>query len=114
LRYPAIARALSSLPNQTVVDGEVVALDQSGEPSFNTLQNHAAGAELHFFVFDLLILAGRDVMGESLTKRRELMVRHIFPKLEKPYVTHHNWTRSCARANGSCGVFACISQMESM
>jgi ATP-dependent DNA ligase len=29
-RYPAIARALSSLPNETVVDGEIVALDQSG------------------------------------------------------------------------------------
>ena len=27
LRYPAIVRAFSSLPNKTVVDGEVVALD---------------------------------------------------------------------------------------
>ena len=27
LRYPAIAKGLSSLPNETVVDGEVVALD---------------------------------------------------------------------------------------
>src|SRR6202158_2430564 len=59
-------------------------LDESGKPSFNTLQNHAAGAELHFFVFDVLILAGRDVMGEPLTKRRELMEKHIFPKLSDP------------------------------
>jgi ATP-dependent DNA ligase len=33
-------------------------------------------------VFDVLTLAGRDVMGEPLTKRRELMEMHIFPKLE--------------------------------
>jgi ATP-dependent DNA ligase len=83
-RYPAIAMALSSLPNETVVDGEVVALDQSGKPSFNTLQNHAASADVHFFVFDVLILAGRDVMREPLTKRRELMERHIVPKLSEP------------------------------
>src|SRR3979409_567512 len=69
LRYPAIAKGLSSLPNETVVDGEVVALDESGRPSFHTLQNHATGAELNFFVFDVPILADRDVMGESLTKR---------------------------------------------
>ena len=84
VRYPAVAKALSSLPNETVVDGEVVALDQGGKPSFSTLQNHAAGVELHFFVFDVLILAGRDVMGEPLTKRRELMERHVFPKLAEP------------------------------
>src|ERR1700687_1348560 len=59
-------------------------LDEPGKPSFSTLQNHAAGAELHFFVFDVLILAGRDVMGEPLTKRRELMEKHIFPKLSDP------------------------------
>src|ERR1700730_5610086 len=59
-------------------------LDASGKPSFNTLQNNVAGAALHFFVFDVLILAGRDVMGEPLMKRRELMERHISPKLSEP------------------------------
>jgi DNA ligase D-like protein (predicted ligase) len=83
-RYPALARALASLPAETVVDGEVVALDASGRPSFNILQNHASGAALHFFAFDLLILSGRDVMGEPLIKRRELMERHVFPKLAEP------------------------------
>src|ERR1700694_1125535 len=79
LRYPAIAKALSSLPNETVVDGEVVALDKSGKPSFSNLQNHGASAEVRFFMFDVLILAGRNVMGEPLTKRRELMEKAHLP-----------------------------------
>src|ERR1700682_6461825 len=69
-RYPGIVKALASMPDETVIDGEVVALDEDGRPSFNILQNHgSAGAPLHFFIFDLLILRGRDVMGEPLVKR---------------------------------------------
>src|SRR3954453_17718834 len=38
-RYPAVVKALDGLPGETVVDGEVVALDHTGRPSFNALQN---------------------------------------------------------------------------
>jgi bifunctional non-homologous end joining protein LigD len=84
-RYPSIVSALASMPDETVIDGEVVALDEEGRPSFNTLQNYsAAGAPLNFFIFDLLVLKGKDVMAEPLVKRRELIEKHVLPKLADP------------------------------
>jgi DNA ligase D-like protein (predicted ligase) len=84
-RYPGIATALSAMPDETVLDGEVVALDAKGRPSFNTLQNYgSAGAPLHFFIFDLLVLKGKEVMGEPLTQRRALIEKHVLPKLADP------------------------------
>jgi ATP-dependent DNA ligase len=45
----------------------VVALDPGGKPSFNLLQNYgSAGSPLHFFIFDLLVLKGKDVMAEPI------------------------------------------------
>ena len=83
-RYPAIVKALAAMPDETVIDGEVVALDGDGKPSFNMLQNYASDANLHYFLFDVLILKGRDVMGEPLTKRRELLEEHVFPEMVEP------------------------------
>jgi DNA ligase D-like protein (predicted ligase) len=84
-RYPGIVKALDAMPDETVIDGEVVALDADGRPSFNTLQNYTSGAApLHFFIFDVLILKGRDVTAEPLWKRRELIEAHVLPELADP------------------------------
>ena len=70
------------MPDETVIDGELVALDEEGRPSFNTLQNHGpAAVPLHFFIFDLLLLQGRSVMAEPLVKRRALIEKHVLPDL---------------------------------
>src|SRR4030095_920232 len=64
-QYPGVLRGIANLPDETVIDGEIVALDQSGRPSFNALQNYAsADLELVYYVFDLMVLEGRDVMTE--------------------------------------------------
>lgn len=85
VRYPAVMRSLARLPNDTVIDGEVVALDRDGRPSFSLLQNY--GSEkiaIRYFVFDVMVLAGRDVMRQPLTVRRELLETKVLPKLSEP------------------------------
>lgn len=81
-RYPGIVAALASLPDETVIDGEVVALDAGGKPVFSLLQN--GEANVHFYVFDLLLLAGKDVTGEPLVQRRELLENCVLPTLSEP------------------------------
>ena len=61
-RYPAVVEALAALPDNTVVDGEVVAFDQDGRPSFNALQNYGSGSgPVACYLFDVMVLAGRDL-----------------------------------------------------
>jgi DNA ligase D-like protein (predicted ligase) len=84
-RYPAIVRGLSRMPDETVLDGEIVALDESGRPSFNVLQNYGSSdAPTFYYVFDVLVLAGRDVMTETLDKRRHLLETKLLPRLVEP------------------------------
>jgi DNA ligase D-like protein (predicted ligase) len=86
-RYPAIVKGLAGLPNETVIDGEIVVLDQQGKPNFNLLQNYGSGSSslpIFYYIFDLLTLAGRDVKAEPLTKRRALLAKRILPKLGDP------------------------------
>ena len=84
-KYPAIVKALAAMPDETVIDGEVVALDPAGRPSFNALQNYGSSATpLFYYVFDVLILAGEDVTSEPLVRRRELLQTRVLSKLDEP------------------------------
>jgi len=65
-----------------VIDGEIVAYDADGRPSFSVLQNRLSDKpQLHFYAFDLLVLRGKDLTQEPLEKRRDLLRRKVMPLL---------------------------------
>jgi DNA ligase D-like protein (predicted ligase) len=73
-QFPNIARACEQLPTNTLVDGEVVAIDETGHISFSLLQHHRSKAQaLIFYVFDVLIYGSRSLAAIPLHRRRELL-----------------------------------------
>jgi bifunctional non-homologous end joining protein LigD len=85
LRYPDVLKGLAKLPDDTMIDGEVVALDDEGRPSFNTLQNAGSSpAHVQYYVFDVMMFAGKNVMHDPLDDRRTLLERKVLPKLKEP------------------------------
>ena len=58
--------------DRAVLDGEIVAVDANGRPSFQALQHRAAhpGYAIAYYAFDILHLAGEDLTGATLQERR--------------------------------------------
>lgn len=84
-RFPSIAKAFRSLPDETLVDGEVAAVDEQGRPSFNLLQNYKSGrGALVYFVFDLLIFKGESLLNKPLDERKVILEQQIVRKLQEP------------------------------
>lgn len=85
VRYPEVGAGLAGLPDDTVIDGEIVAFDEQGRPSFNVLQNYGSSQRpVVFYVFDTLVLQGKDVMSEPLEHRQALLEKKVLPKLKEP------------------------------
>lgn len=73
-QYPGVFAGLADLPDNTVIDGEVVALNDAGLPDFNLLQHYRSAVErIHYFVFDLLVYRGRNLTHLPLVERRRLL-----------------------------------------
>ncbi len=74
--YPAVASAAQGLTARAAtLDGEVVAVDASGHPSFQALQHRGAhpGYVVVYYAFDLIHLDGRDLTSVPLAERKTLL-----------------------------------------
>jgi bifunctional non-homologous end joining protein LigD len=74
-RFPELRGLGPALGSREVIlDGEVVAFDESGRPSFSALQERARRrSRVVYEVFDLLWLDGRSTMGLPYLERRRLL-----------------------------------------
>jgi ATP-dependent DNA ligase len=70
-RFPGVVKGIAELPSDTVIDGEIVALDETGKPAFNLLQGFVSAQATVLYAFDRLMLRGTDVRLWPVEQRRE-------------------------------------------
>jgi bifunctional non-homologous end joining protein LigD len=122
-QFPEIANALarSVKADNAILDGEIVALDENGSPSFQLLQNHVGFRRsatlrgekpqtLIYYAFDLLYLNGFDLRRAALIDRRRLLSSVILPGEIIRYSEHFAGKGQellhAARARGLEGIIA--------
>jgi bifunctional non-homologous end joining protein LigD len=74
-RLLELAKALSGLPN-SVLDGELVCLDEEGQTLFYDLMFNRA--PVYFYAFDILSLSGEDLCERPLIERKEILRELLF------------------------------------
>jgi bifunctional non-homologous end joining protein LigD len=103
--FPELATAIAALPyDGLILDGEVVAHDEAGLPSFQRLQKRARltravdieRASRHqpttFYAFDILAALGHDLRSLPLTERKQLLQTVLPPTGPLRYVEHFGGT----------------------
>ena len=79
-KFHYVATALKDLPDETVIDGELVALGPDGRPDFNLLQNfRSAESRIVYYAFDILIHEQRNLTQLPLSERRAILSSVIEP-----------------------------------
>jgi bifunctional non-homologous end joining protein LigD len=90
--FPEVTSELAQLPYDSIVlDGEIVAFDPRGVPSFNALQNRAtlkteteiaearAKVPIAYVCFDILHFGGLNLRGSRYTDRRRYLTQCLLP-----------------------------------
>lgn len=87
--FPNITKALSAIKiDEVILDGEIVAYDDSGSESFQALQNAIKSktkVALRYFIFDMPYTSGFDLTQAALLDRK-LLLKMILPK--KPLLSY--------------------------
>lgn len=96
-KFSAIAKEAAKLPD-SIIDGEIVALDHNGHPNFSSMQAALSDGktdDLIFYAFDLLFADGEDLRKLQLSDRKERLQALLNGKRKRNegvirYVEHFN------------------------
>jgi bifunctional non-homologous end joining protein LigD len=69
-RFPLIVEAMARLPSSCTIDGEAVACDVGGLPSFDLLRHRQRDNDVFLYAFDLIELDGEDLRRQPLEQRK--------------------------------------------
>jgi bifunctional non-homologous end joining protein LigD len=107
-KFQAIAKEGSSLPD-TLIDGEIVALDHNGAPEFSALQAAISDGKtdnLIFFAFDLVFSDGEDIrrvpLGERKARLKKLLEARTKSKSKVIRYVEHFETGGDAILQSAC------------
>ena len=77
--YPGVAAGVRALGHRSVMlDGEIVAVDEQGRPTFQALHHRTTtGIHIVYYAFDILHLDGRDLKNDPLDRRREMLAQVV-------------------------------------
>jgi bifunctional non-homologous end joining protein LigD len=81
-KFPTLRDAVDQLNlRSTILDGEIVALNQEGVPRFQLLQQwqKRPTVPVVYFLFDVLWSDGRDITGKTVLQRRARLEQIIAP-----------------------------------
>jgi bifunctional non-homologous end joining protein LigD len=111
-KFFPIVEELQKFDFEAVLDGEIVVVDEEGQPDFERLQNYRKSGRGHllYYVFDLLHWQGHDLTGLPLLRRKELL-KKILPASSKIRFSEHIRQEGvlffqAARAKGLEGIIA--------
>jgi bifunctional non-homologous end joining protein LigD len=111
-RFSPIADSLKTFKFEALLDGEIVVVDDRGQPDFQMLQDYQKSGKGHllYYVFDLLHFQGHDLTNLPLVRRKELLKR-ILPsnrnvKLSSHIVAEGTLFFSVVREKGLEGIVA--------
>ncbi|HUF53920.1 MAG TPA: non-homologous end-joining DNA ligase [Dehalococcoidia bacterium] len=90
-QYPEVVESLKGQTERMVLDGEIIALNEKGVPSFQVIQQRlgiqrekdiarmAAEVTVYYYVFDILWAGGYDIRGGRLCDRTTLLKQLVLP-----------------------------------